>query len=181
MIWRWEVGDRQLRPSRIECRGRDGRGWRGLASIGCRVDLLTACSGLLRLAQLPVTRPAIHNSRVPVASVSRPQGGGLLAVLWPQGWVYWPNNGHCSPCHTKLLSVTRRPATSALGSALGSEDVGHVGGVLLDLGGFFSDQVPPEGQAGGFLHPPRPLIPFSRCSGRENVTAGVLRDGFSRE
>ena len=31
-----------------------------------------------------------------------------MAVLWPQGWVYWPNNGHCSPCHTKLLSVTRR-------------------------------------------------------------------------
>ena len=28
-------------------------------------------------------------------------GGGLLAVLWPQGWVYWPNNGHCSACHTK--------------------------------------------------------------------------------
>ena len=35
-----------------------------------------------------VTRPAIHNLRVPVASVSRPQGGGLLAVLWPPGWVY---------------------------------------------------------------------------------------------
>ena len=59
-----------------------------MAGIGCRVDLLTTCSGLLRLAHLPVTRPAIHNLRVPVASVSRPQGGGLLAVLWPQGWVY---------------------------------------------------------------------------------------------
>ena len=57
-------------------------------------------------------------------------------------------------------------ATCALGSALGSEDVGHVGGVLLDLGGFFSDQVPPEGQVGGFLRRPCSLIPFSRCSGR---------------
>ena len=44
---------------------------------------------------------AIHNFRVPVRSVTYPPGGGLLAVLWPQGWVYWPNNGHCSPCHTK--------------------------------------------------------------------------------
>ena len=52
---------------------------------------------------------AIHNFRVPVRSVTYPRGGGLLAVLWPQGWVYWPNNGHCSPCHTKSrLSVTRR-------------------------------------------------------------------------
>ena len=58
----------------------------------------------------PVTAPAIHNFRVPARSVTYPPGGGLLAVLWPQGWVYWPNNGHCSPCHTKLLSVTRRAA-----------------------------------------------------------------------
>ena len=47
-----------------------------------------------------------------------------------------------------------------------SEDVGHVGGVLLDLGGFFSDQVPPEGQVGVLLRRPCSLIPFSRCSGR---------------
>ena len=40
--------------------------------------------------------PAIHNFRAPVHSVTYPPGGGLLAVLWPQGWVYWPNNGHCS-------------------------------------------------------------------------------------
>ena len=45
---------------------------------------------------------AIHNFRVPVRSVTYPPGGGLLAVLWPQGWVYWPNNGHCSACHTKF-------------------------------------------------------------------------------
>ena len=40
--------------------------------------------------------PAIHNFRVPVRSVTYPPGGGLLAVLWPQGWVYWPNNGQTS-------------------------------------------------------------------------------------
>ena len=109
MIWRWEVGDRQLRPSRIECRGRDGRGWRGLASIGCRVDLLTACSGLLRLAQLPVTRPAIHNSRVPVANVSHPPGGGLLAVLWHRSGFIGPTMVIARRVTLSVtLSVTRR-------------------------------------------------------------------------
>ena len=49
----------------------------------------------------PSDTSAIHNFRVPVRSVTYPRGGGLLAVLWPQGWVYWPNNGHCSACHTK--------------------------------------------------------------------------------
>ena len=61
-----------------------------------------------KLVKNPIHAPAsdidtsaIHNFRVPVRSVTYPLGGGLLAVLWPQGWVYWPNNGHCSPCHTK--------------------------------------------------------------------------------
>ena len=57
-------------------------------------------------------------------------------------------------------------ATCALGSALGSQDVGGVGGVLLDLGGFFARQLPPEGQVEGFLHPPCPLTTFSRFSRR---------------
>ena len=92
----------------VDCRGRAGHGWRGSAGIGRRGFRLSSASGRLSSPHLPVTRPAIHNSRVPVANVSRPPGGGLLAVLWPQGWVYWPNNGHCSACHTKLLSVTRR-------------------------------------------------------------------------
>ena len=53
-----------------------------------------------------------------------------------------------------------------LGSALGSKDVGGVGGLLLDLGAFFAGELPPEGQVGGFFAPPTPLIRFSRCSGR---------------
>ena len=79
---RWEVGDRQLRPSHVGWRGRDGRGWRGSAGIGCRVGLLTACSGLLRLAQLPVTRPAIHNFRAPVANVRAMAEGISPRHLW---------------------------------------------------------------------------------------------------
>ena len=55
-----------------------------------------------------VPDPLGHLRAMPVRSVTYPPGGGLLAVLWPQGWVYWPNNGHCSACHTKSLSVTRR-------------------------------------------------------------------------
>ena len=58
------------------------------------------------------------------------------------------------------------PATCALGSALGSEDVGHVGGVLLDLGAFFAGQLPLEGQVGGLPHRPPPL-------NRSAVAAGV--------
>ena len=54
---------------------------------------------------------AIHNFRVPVRSVTYPRGGGLLAVLWPQGWVYWPNNGHCSACHTNPMGSVRARVT----------------------------------------------------------------------
>ena len=58
------------------------------------------------------------------------------------------------------------PATCALGSALGSEDVGGVGGLLLDLGAFFAGELPPEGQVGGFSRCPSPL-------NRSAVAAGV--------
>ena len=72
-----------------------------------------------------------------------------------------------APAHAPPAKIDYRPpATCALGSALGSEDVGHVGGVLLDLGGFFARQLPPEGQVGGFLRRPSPL-------NRSAVTAGV--------
>ena len=58
------------------------------------------------------------------------------------------------------------PATCALGSALGSKDVGGVGGLLLDLGAFFAGELPPEGQVGGFSRRPSPL-------NRSAVAAGV--------
>ena len=37
-----------------------------------------------------------------------PPRGWFIGRFMAQEWVYWPNNGHCSACHTKLLSVTRR-------------------------------------------------------------------------
>ena len=51
---------------------------------------LSSASGRLSSPHLPVTRPAIHNSRVPVANVSYPPGGGLLAVLWHRGGFIGP-------------------------------------------------------------------------------------------
>ena len=30
-----------------------------------------------------------------------PPRGWFIGRFMAQGWVYWPNNGHCSPCHTK--------------------------------------------------------------------------------
>ena len=72
-----------------------------------------------------------------------------------------------APAHAPPAKIDYRPpATCALGSALGSEDVGHVGGVLLGLGGFFARQLPPEGQVGGFSRRPSPL-------NRSAVAAGV--------
>ena len=63
-----------------------------------------------------------------------------------------------APAHAPPAKIDYRPpATCALGSALGSEDVGGVGGLLLDLGAFFARQLPPEGQVGGFLRRPSPL------------------------
>ena len=40
-----------------------------------------------------------------------PPRGWFIGRFMAQGWVYWPNNGHCSACHTKSLSVTRRAMT----------------------------------------------------------------------
>ena len=63
-----------------------------------------------------------------------------------------------APAHAPPAKIDYRPpATCALGSALGSEDVGGVGGLLLDLGAFFAGELPPEGQVGGFLRRPSPL------------------------
>ena len=63
-----------------------------------------------------------------------------------------------APAHAPPAKIDYRPpATSALGSALGSEDVGGVGGLLLDLGAFFAGELPPEGQVGGFSRRPSPL------------------------
>ena len=63
-----------------------------------------------------------------------------------------------APAHAPPAKIDYRPpATSALGSALGSEDVGGVGGLLLDLGAFFVGELPPEGQVGGFLRRLSPL------------------------
>ena len=71
-----------------------------------------------------------------------------------------------APAHAPPAKIDYRPpATSALGSALGSEDVGRVGGVLLDLGAFFAGELRPEGQVGRFFRRPCSLKPFSRCSG----------------
>ena len=71
-----------------------------------------------------------------------------------------------APAHAPPAKIDYRPpATSALGSALGSEDVGRVGGVLLDLDAFFAGELRPEGQVGVFLRRPCSLKPFSRCSG----------------
>ena len=78
-----------------------------------------------------------------------------------------------APAHAPPATIDYRPpATCALGSALGSEDVGHVGGLVLDLGGFFAGQLPPYGQVGCFLRRPCSLIPFSRCSGRVKRHSG---------
>ena len=72
-----------------------------------------------------------------------------------------------APAHAPPAKIDYRPpATCALGSALGSEDVGGVGGLLLDLGAFFARQLPPEGQVGGFSRRPSPL-------NRSAVAAGV--------
>ena len=72
-----------------------------------------------------------------------------------------------APAHAPPAKIDYRPpATSALGSALGSEDVGGVGGVLLDLGAFFARELPPEGQVGGFSRRPSPL-------NRSAVAAGL--------
>ena len=70
------------------------------------------------------------------------------------------------PGSWSVLSEASSAATCALGSALGSEDVGGVGGLLLDLGAFFARQLPPEGQVGGFSRRPSPL-------NRSAVAAGV--------
>ena len=71
-----------------------------------------------------------------------------------------------APAHAPPAKIDdHAPAACALGSALGSEDVGHVGGLVLDLDAFFAGQLPPEGQVGRFFRRPCSLKPFSRCSG----------------
>ena len=72
-----------------------------------------------------------------------------------------------APAHAPPAKIDYRPpATCALGSALGSEDVGGVGGLLLGLSAFFAGELPPEGQVGGFSRRPSPL-------NRSAVAAGV--------
>ena len=71
-----------------------------------------------------------------------------------------------APAHAPPAKIDdHAPAACPLGSALGSEDVGHVGGLVLDLGAFFAGELRPEGQVGRFFRRPCSLKPFSRCSG----------------
>ena len=71
-----------------------------------------------------------------------------------------------APAHAPPAKIDdHAPAACPLGSALGSEDVGRVGGVLLDLDAFFAGELRPEGQVGRFFRRPCSLKPFSRCSG----------------
>ena len=80
-----------------------------------------------------------------------------------------------APAHAPPATIDYRPpATCALGSALGSEDVGHVGGLVLDLGAFFAGQLLPEGQVGRFSRRPSPLNRSAVAAGGQNVTAGAL-------
>ena len=72
-----------------------------------------------------------------------------------------------APAHAPPAKIDdHAPAACALGSALGSKDVGGVGGLLVDLGAFFAGELPPEGQVGGFSRRPSPL-------NRSAVAAGV--------
>ena len=71
-----------------------------------------------------------------------------------------------APAHAPPAKIDYRPpATCALGSALGSKDVGGVGGLLLDLGAFFAGELPPEGQVWGFLRRPSPLYGSAVAAG----------------
>ena len=72
-----------------------------------------------------------------------------------------------APAHAPPAKIDdHAPAACPLGSALGSEDVGRVGGVLLDLDAFFAGELRPEGQVGVFCAAHAPLY-------RSAVAAGV--------
>ena len=88
-----------------------GSRWSGLARVGQHRLSSGSAHGLLGVAQAcSAPSDTSRDSQFESASskCEPPPRGWFIGRFMAQEWVYWPNNGHCSACHTKSLSVTRR-------------------------------------------------------------------------
>ena len=120
---------------------------------------LLRTSGARAAAILPRLRPCWRRRRGGSlgGGLAGGEAGGMLdysflarRAIMPLIWCGWFARSRAGKGQTNSILV-------GVGSALGSEDVGGVGGLLLDLGAFFAGELPPKGQVGGFLRRPSPL------------------------